>query len=210
MLRHNCRSAQPQGGPGPVLHPKAPLAWVNHRVPHHILTACLRDALSLQPSVAPHYTPCLCPYLLWRCSLLQHQKHSLAFALCSPLLLPVWISLHPHRTRPLFQLRTHSAPASFHGSPVPPPCCYTASAQMLKMAFLQHPPQFPITSACLSPTASPMQGLRRYLSSSGFPLPATLCPLGPHCLGPGDTLPPQSQQPPSLCISESAMAPLRH
>lgn len=193
-----------------MLRPKGPLAWVNQLVPHHILTAWLRDALSLQPSVAPHYTPCLCPYLLWRCSLLQHQKHSLAFALCSPLLLPVWTSLHPHRTRPLFQLRTHSSPASFHGSPVPPLCCYTASAQMLKMAFLQHPPQFPITFACLSPTASPMQGLRRYLSSSGFPLPATLCPLGPHCLAPGDTLPPWSQQPPSLCISESARAPLRH
>ena len=154
MLRPNCSSAQPQGGPGPVLCPKAPLAWVDRLVPHHILTACLRDAVSLQPFV----TPCLCPYLLWRRSLLQHRKHSLAFALCSPLLLPVWTSLHPHRTRPLFQLRTHSSPASFHGSPVPRPCHYTASAQMLKMAFLQHPPQLPITSACLSPYCVPSAG----------------------------------------------------
>lgn len=174
------------------------------------ITSCLGDARSLQPSMAPHYTPCLCLYLLWRCSLLQHRKHSPAFALCSPLLLPVWTSLHPHRTSPLFPLRTHSPPESFHGSPVPRPCRYTAGAQMLKTAFLQHPPQPPISSACLSPTVSPMQGHQRYLSS-GFPLPATLCtPLGPHCSGTGDTLPPRPQQLPSLCISESAMAPLRH
>lgn len=209
-LRHSCRSAQPHGGPGRVLWPKAPLAWVDQLpVPHHILTV-----LEMLTPCSPLWLPITLPVYAFifsgdaHCFRLETLS-SLCFTLPStPTCLGLITSSQDKST---VSAQNTPPPASFHGSPVPQPCRYTASAQMLKTAFLQHPPQLPISSACLSPTVSPMQGHWRYPSSSGFPLPATLCtPLGPHCLGTGDTLPPRPQQPPSLCISESAMAPLRH
>ena len=78
-------------------------AWTDRldclSVPHHVLAASVLETLSpCSPLWLPSTLPVYAHYLLWRHPLLQYWKYSLAFALCSPLLPPVWTPLYPHWT----------------------------------------------------------------------------------------------------------------